>query len=110
RLALLFSSRRRHTRSSRDWSRRVPFRSEAFHRVVRAGLGKPEQLAAGIEEALITTIAGLCIAIPVMLIASHLNAKVRRIMHRIEIGRAARRGRGCVSEVGGGGETGRVEL
>src|SRR5690606_17255364 len=58
--------------------------NEAFHRVVRAGLGKPEQLAAGIEEALITTIAGLCIAIPVMLIASHLNAKVRRIMHRID--------------------------
>jgi biopolymer transport protein ExbB len=55
--------------------------NEAFHRVVRAGLGKPEQLAAGIEEALITTIAGLCLAIPLMLIVSHLNARVRRLLN-----------------------------
>lgn len=58
--------------------------NEAFHRVVRAGLGKPEQLAAGIEEALITTIAGLCLAIPLMLIASVLNAKVRRLMREVD--------------------------
>jgi len=58
--------------------------NEAFHRVVRAGLGKPEQLAAGIEEALITTIVGLCLAIPLMLIASLLNGKVRRLMVEID--------------------------
>jgi len=28
----------------------------------------------------VTTIAGLCVAIPALLIASHLNAKVRRLM------------------------------
>jgi len=53
---------------------------EAFHRVVKTGLGKPENLAGGIEQALVTTIAGLCVAIPALLIASHLNAKVRRLM------------------------------
>lgn len=58
--------------------------NEAFHRVVRAGLGKPEQLAAGIEEALITTIVGLCLAIPLMLVASLLNGKVRRLMREVD--------------------------
>lgn len=53
----------------------------AFHRVVRVGMGKPEQLAAGIEEALITTIAGLYIAIPATLVAAYLNARVRRLMN-----------------------------
>jgi biopolymer transport protein ExbB len=59
--------------------------NEAFHRVVRAGMGKPEQLAAGIEEALITTIAGLCLAIPLMLVASYLNARVRRLMREVDL-------------------------
>lgn len=53
----------------------------AFHRVVRVGMGKPEQLAAGIEEALITTIAGLYIAIPATLLAAWLHARVRRLLH-----------------------------
>ena len=56
----------------------------AFHRVVQTGLGKPENLAAGIEEALITTIAGLGLAIPAMLIASHLSARVRRLVGRVD--------------------------
>ncbi|MEZ5965068.1 MAG: MotA/TolQ/ExbB proton channel family protein [Planctomycetota bacterium] len=58
--------------------------NEAFHRVVRAGMGKPEQLAAGIEEALITTIVGLCLAIPLMLVASLLQGKVRRMMREVD--------------------------
>lgn len=56
----------------------------AFHRVVQTGLGKPENLAAGIEEALITTIAGLALAIPAMLVASHLGARVRRLVGRVD--------------------------
>ena len=54
--------------------------SEAFHRVVRTGMGKPENLAAGIEEALTTTIAGLVVAIPALLIAAHLTGRVRKLL------------------------------
>jgi biopolymer transport protein ExbB len=54
--------------------------AEAFHRVVRTGMGKPEHLAAGIEVALVTTIAGLMVAIPTMVVAAHLNGRARRLM------------------------------
>lgn len=54
--------------------------ADSFRRVSQAGMGKPEMLAGGIEEALTTTIAGLCVAIPAMLLASHLNGKLRRVM------------------------------
>ena len=37
-----------------------------------SGMGRPENLAAGIEMALTTTIAGLAVAIPTMVIAAHL--------------------------------------
>jgi biopolymer transport protein ExbB len=57
---------------------------DAFDRVVRVGMGKPEQLAAGINEALITTIAGLWLAIPLMLVASFLNARVRLLMRLVD--------------------------
>ena len=53
---------------------------EAFHRVVKTKMGEPEMLAAGIEVALVTTIAGLCVAIPTMLVASFLANKARRLM------------------------------
>ena len=54
--------------------------SEAFHRVVKTGMGKPEHLASGIEQALTTTICGLIVAIPALLVAAHLQGKVRRLM------------------------------
>lgn len=54
--------------------------AEAFHRVVRTGMGKPENLAAGIEMALTTTIAGLAVAIPTMIIAAHLQGRVRKLL------------------------------
>jgi biopolymer transport protein ExbB len=54
--------------------------SEAFHRVVRTGMGKPEHLAGGIEQALTTTIVGLVVAIPALLIAAHLNSRVRQLL------------------------------
>ncbi len=53
---------------------------DAFALIVKAGMGNPEHLAGGIEEALVTTIAGLTVAIPALLIASHFNTKVRRLM------------------------------
>lgn len=58
--------------------------AEAFHRVVRTGMGKPEHLAAGIEVALVTTIAGLAVAIPTLVIAAHLTGRARRLMIAID--------------------------
>jgi biopolymer transport protein ExbB len=53
---------------------------DSFALVVKSGMGKPENFAGGIEEALVTTIMGLCVAIPALMIASHFNSKVRRLM------------------------------
>ncbi len=58
--------------------------AEAFHRVVRSGMGDPANLAAGIEMALTTTIAGLAVAIPTMLIAAHLQARVRKLLLAVD--------------------------
>ncbi len=57
---------------------------EAFHQVANSGMGKPENLADGIQQALVTTIAGLCVAIPAMLLAAYLNAKARRLILRCD--------------------------
>lgn len=58
--------------------------AEAFHRVVKTGMGKPENLASGIELALTTTIVGLAIAIPALVIAAHLGGRVRKLMTRVD--------------------------
>ena len=57
---------------------------QSFVIIAKAGMGKPELLAEGIGVALITTIGGLMVAIPTMLIASHLTAKVRRLVAAID--------------------------
>ncbi len=57
---------------------------DSFHLVVRAGLGKPEHLASGIEEALVTTIAGLTVAIPALLVAFWLTGRVRQLMLHVD--------------------------
>ncbi len=54
--------------------------AQAFQVVEQAGLGKPENLAAGIKVALYTTIFGLCVAIPALLIAAHLQGRVRGLL------------------------------
>lgn len=54
--------------------------AEAFASVEQTGLGKPENLAAGIKVALYTTIFGLFVAIPATLLAAHLQARVRAAM------------------------------
>ncbi len=58
--------------------------AEAFHRVKIAGTGRPELLAEGIEMALVTTIAGLSVAIPALLIAAYLNGRVRKIVLSVD--------------------------
>jgi biopolymer transport protein ExbB len=57
--------------------------AEAFATVEQTGLGKPENLAAGIKVALYTTIFGLCVAIPATLIAAHLHGRVRQRLMQV---------------------------
>lgn len=54
--------------------------ADSFHGVVTTGMGKPEALAGGINEALTTTICGLTVAIPALLAAAWLQSRVRRIV------------------------------
>ena len=50
-----------------------------------AGIGKAESLANGIYEAMVTTAAGLTIAIPVLLAFSYLNYKLNKQVNDIEV-------------------------
>ena len=50
-----------------------------------AGIGKAESLANGIYEAMVTTAAGLTIAIPVLLAFNYLNYRLNRQVNDIEV-------------------------
>lgn len=62
------------------WGLTIAFMSIA----TEGGLGKPEQLANGIAQALITTIAGLVVAIPALVAYYWLKAKVERLARLAE--------------------------
>ena len=49
-----------------------------------AGLGKPELLATGIYQALVTTAVGLSIAIPTLALYYYFNGRIVRILRRID--------------------------
>ena len=49
-----------------------------------AGIGKPEKLADGISEALVTTAAGLIVAIPTQVAYFYLRARIDRFTRRVE--------------------------
>ena len=57
----------------------------AFRTASQSGLGKGEMLAQGIYLALVTTAAGLCIAIPSILFASFFNTKIEGFFRIIDI-------------------------
>ena len=58
---------------------------KAFNAIVDAGaMGKPELLAAGIGQALITTAAGLSVAIPALIIYMYFTSRVDRILMRVD--------------------------
>lgn len=57
----------------------------AFRVSSQAGLGKAELLAEGIYLALMTTAAGLTIAIPCLLLVAWFNARVERYMREIDV-------------------------
>jgi biopolymer transport protein ExbB len=59
---------------------------EAFQTVAASGeaLGKTELLAGGIYEAMVTTAAGLCVAIPVIIAHQALCARVERLVTEMD--------------------------
>jgi biopolymer transport protein ExbB len=56
----------------------------AFQTATSVGMGKADVLAKGIYEALVTTAAGLTIAIPVLLIFQYLNSRVDSLVDEID--------------------------
>ena len=57
---------------------------KVFTAITSSGVGNPAVLAGGISEALITTAAGLSVAIPAVIFHRYLNGKVDRIAVRME--------------------------
>ena len=55
-----------------------------FQAISSQGLGNPNQLAGGISEALLTTIAGLIVAIPTFVAFKFLNARADHILRNME--------------------------
>ncbi|MGH8398583.1 MAG: MotA/TolQ/ExbB proton channel family protein [Gammaproteobacteria bacterium] len=55
-----------------------------FAAISTAGLGNPTALAGGISEALITTVAGLVVAIPAYILHRYLRGKVDDLVDRME--------------------------
>lgn len=57
---------------------------KVFSAITAAGVGDPQVLAGGISEALITTAAGLSVAIPALIFHRHFQAKVVDLVLRME--------------------------
>lgn len=57
---------------------------KVFSTISVEGVGNPASLATGISEALITTAAGLTVAIPTFLGQRYLAARVERLVHMLE--------------------------
>lgn len=55
-----------------------------FQAITVYGAGDPKAMAGGISGALVTTVLGLIVAIPTVLIHSFLNGKAQRITHILE--------------------------
>ena len=52
----------------------------AFHDLAKSGTGAPSVVAAGISEALITTVAGLVVAVPAAMIYNYFNFRLRAVL------------------------------
>jgi len=57
---------------------------QAFNVIAAQGVGTPATLGGGISQALITTAAGLCVAIPVILLHKYLSSKADRLILEME--------------------------
>jgi biopolymer transport protein ExbB len=58
---------------------------KVFHVIAGGGIGDATALSAGIAEALITTFAGLTIAIPFLIVYNSLSGRVETLTHEIEL-------------------------
>lgn len=56
----------------------------AFNTIAAEGVGNPGLLAGGISEALLTTAAGLCVAIPTLVIHRALLSRAERLIGELE--------------------------
>jgi len=56
----------------------------AFHDLALSGSGGPTIVAAGISEALVTTVAGIAIAVPAAIIYNYFTTRLRNLMVRID--------------------------
>jgi len=57
---------------------------KAFNAIQAGGMGDPRALSGGIAEALIATVAGLCVAIPSLIAYRYLRGRVERIVVGME--------------------------
>ncbi len=57
---------------------------KVFAEITSSGVGNPSVLAGGISEALITTAAGLCVAIPSLMFHRYLSGRVGLLVLRME--------------------------
>lgn len=57
---------------------------KAFNAITQGGMGNPQMLSGGIAEALLTTAAGLSVAIPALIGYRYLRGKVDRIVIEME--------------------------
>ncbi|WP_461480606.1 MotA/TolQ/ExbB proton channel family protein [Porticoccus sp.] len=55
-----------------------------FQSITLFGTGDPKTMAGGISAALVTTVLGLCVAIPVVLLHTFVNSRAQRVLHILE--------------------------
>lgn len=55
-----------------------------FQAITLFGTGDPKVMAGGISQALVTTVQGLCVAIPITLLHSIVNSRSKSIIHILE--------------------------
>ncbi len=57
---------------------------KVFSAIVSQGVGNPEVLAGGISEALVTTAAGICVAIPALIFYRYFQSRVDYLVLKME--------------------------
>ena len=57
---------------------------QTFQAITIFGAGDPKAMAGGISGALVTTVLGLCVAIPTVLLHTIVNGRAQRVLHILE--------------------------
>jgi biopolymer transport protein ExbB len=56
----------------------------SFHDLALSGSGGPTIIAAGIAEALVTTVAGISVAVPSAIMYNYFTTRLRNLMVRVD--------------------------